>query len=213
MESSEPEMTDYTDDDWSDSYESMHKPSRSALSEEADRKHDAIQNMASRPRSLSDDLNGQLAFLDLEPVVRELASFIINNLDENGYLSLSLEEVVADFPGNAKLEDAEEALRTVQKLDPPGIGARNLRECLLLQLTPETPFRDILQALVSNHLEDLQQNRLPVIERKTGVPLETIKEAIDQLRRLNPRPGAIVARPLGVRPAGPLGRPERPRPL
>jgi RNA polymerase sigma-54 factor len=84
----------------------------------------------------------------------------------------------------------EEALHLVQKLDPPGVGARDLRECLLLQLTPETPHRDVLRALITNHLEDIQHNRLPAIQRRTGYDLPTIKEAIDALKHLNPRPGA-----------------------
>ena len=95
-----------------------------------------------------------------------------------------------DFGGEATLEQAEEALRLVQNLDPPGVGARDLRECLLLQLTPETPSHDVLRTLISNHLDDLQHNRLPAIEKKTGFPIETIKEAIEHLRRLNPKPGA-----------------------
>ena len=177
-------------DDWSESFGEMHRPSRAALSEEADRKHDAMQNMASRPRSLHDDLSDQLGFLDSEPVVRALSEYIIFNLDENGYLKLELNEVVRDFGGDVTLAQAEEALALVQKLDPPGVGARNLRECLLLQLTPDIPSREILHVLISNHLDDLQQNRLPAIEKKTGIPIDEIKEAIEHLRRLNPKPGA-----------------------
>ena len=78
----------------------------------------------------------------------------------------------------------------VQKLDPPGVGARNLRECLLLQVTPETPHRDMLRTLIQNHLEDIHHNRLPQIQRRTGFDLNTIKEAIEALKHLNPRPGA-----------------------
>ena len=175
-------------DDW-DSY-SDHRPSRAALSEEADRKYDAMQNMASRPRSLHDDLEEQIGFLDTDPTVRQLCEFIIHNLDENGYLNLSINEVVRDFGGDADFAQGEQALALVQKLDPPGVGARNLRECLLLQLTPDTEGREILQILIANHLDDLQQNRLPAIEKKTGLPIEAIKEAIGHLRHLDPRPGA-----------------------
>jgi RNA polymerase sigma-54 factor len=167
--------------------------SRGALSEEADRKHDAMQNMASRPRSLHDDLTDQLSFLDADPAVRALAEYIIHNLDDNGFLNLELHEVVRDFGGDVTLAQGEEALALVQKLDPPGVGARNLRECLLLQLTPETPHRDVLHVLIANHLDDIQQNRLPTIEKKTGIPIDQIKEAIEHLRRLDPRPGARFA--------------------
>ncbi|HEX8200692.1 MAG TPA: RNA polymerase factor sigma-54 [Isosphaeraceae bacterium] len=183
----EPEFEGF--DDW-DSFGETHRPSRAALSEEADRKHDAMQNMASRPPSLHDYLADQLGFLDADPTLRALAEYIIHNLDDNGFLNLDLSEVIRDFGGDASREQAERALALVQKLDPPGVGARNLRECLLLQLTPDVPCRDVLQILVANHLDDIQQNRLPTIEKKTGIPIEEIKDAIEHLRRLNPRPGS-----------------------
>jgi RNA polymerase sigma-54 factor len=178
------------EDDWTEPFGEGPRLSRSAMSEEADRKHDAMQNMASRPRSLHDDLSDQLGFLDAEPSTRALAEYIIYNLDDNGYFNHDLSECIRDFGGDVTLAEAEEALALVQKLDPPGVGARNLRECLLLQLTPDVPCRDILQILVANHLDDIQQNRLPAIEKKTGIPIEKIKEALEHLRRLNPRPGS-----------------------
>src|SRR4029077_19584369 len=100
------------------------------------------------------------------------------------------QDVARDFNGRATWEQVEEALRTVQRLDPPGVGARDLRECLLLQLTPEIPCHDVLHILISQHFADLEHNRLPAIEKKTGISLEKIKEALEQLRRLNLRPAA-----------------------
>jgi len=178
------------DENWSEIYDEGPRRSRASLSEESDRKQEAMQNMASRPRSFHDDLADQLGFFDCEPIIRELAEYIIHNLDERGLFSLDLHDVVRDFNGRATWEQAEEALRMVQRLDPPGVGARDLRECLLLQLTPETPCHDVLQVLISQHFDDLEHNRLPVIEKKTGIPIEKIKEALEHLRRLNLRPGA-----------------------
>ncbi len=186
------------DENWSELYDEGPRRSRASLSEEGDRKQDAMQNMASRPRSFHDDLTEQLGFFDCEPTVQKLAEYIIYNLDDNGYLKLSLHEVIRDTGGEATQEEAEEALRLVQKLDPPGVGARDLRECLLLQLTPETPSRDVLRTLIGHHLDDLQHNRLPAIEKKTGFPIETIKEALEHLRRLNPKPGASFAADSGT---------------
>src|SRR4051812_27079389 len=137
-------------DEWAEMYGEMHRPSRAALSEEADRKHDAMQNMASRPHSLHDDLSAQLAFLDPDPAIRALAEYIISNLDENGYLNLELNEIVRDYGGDVSMVQAEQALALVQRLDPPGVGARNLRECLLLQLSQDIPSREILHVLISN---------------------------------------------------------------
>ncbi len=178
------------DENWSEIYDEGPRRSRASLSEESDRKQEAMQNMASRPRSFHDDLADQLSFFDCEPIVREVAEYIIHNLDERGLFLLDLHDVVRDFNGRATWEQAEEALRIVQRLDPPGVGARDLRECLLLQLTAETPCHDVLHVLISQHFDDLEHNRLPVIEKKTGIPIDKIKEALEHLRRLNLRPGA-----------------------
>jgi RNA polymerase sigma-54 factor len=181
------------DENWSELYEEGPRRSRAALSEESDRKQDAMQNMASRPRSFHDHLIDQLSFFDCESKVRALAEYIIYNLDEKGYLRMDLHDVTRDFGGSATLEQAEEALGLVQRLDPPGVGARDVRECLLLQITPETPDHEVLHTLISQHLDDLEHNRLPVIEKKTGIPLDRIKESLEHLGRLNLRPAASFA--------------------
>lgn len=180
------------DENWSELYDEGPRRSRAALREDGDRKQEAMQNMACRPQSFHDDLIEQLGFFDCDAVQRALAEYIIYNLDDNGYLpkDLTLHDVARDFGQEATIEQAEEALRMIQRLDPPGIGARDLQECLLLQLTPETPCVDILRVLISDHLDDIQHNRLPAIEKRTGLSMETIKEALEHLRRLNPRPGS-----------------------
>src|SRR5208282_3354977 len=114
----------------------------------------------------------------------------VSYIDENGYLTSTLDELAKTYEQPVTVAEMEEALRLVQKLDPPGVGARNLQECLLLQIHPETPHRDVVRALINNHLEDIRQNRLPVIQRRTGFGLPIIKAAIEALRHLNPRPGA-----------------------
>jgi len=178
------------DENWSELYEEGPRRSRAALGEESDRKLEAMQNMASRPRSFHDDLVDQLSFLDCDPVVREIAEFIIYNLDERGYFTLDLAEVVREFQGRATLEQVQAGLALVQRLDPPGVGARDLRECLLLQLTPDIPGYELLRQLVTQHLDDIEHNRLPLVEKKLGVPIEQIKEALGHLSRLNLRPAA-----------------------
>jgi RNA polymerase sigma-54 factor len=178
------------DENWSELYDEGPRRSRASLSEESDRKQEAMQNMASRPRSFHDDLTDQLGFFDCEPIIRELADYIIHNLDDNGLFKIELHDVVRDFNGRATVDQAEAALRLVQRLDPPGIGARDLRECLLLQLTPEIPCHDVLHILISQHFDDLFHNRWPAIEKRTGISIVKIKEAVEHLRRLNLRPGA-----------------------
>jgi RNA polymerase sigma-54 factor len=175
--------------DW-DSFNEDHRPSRNGLDEEGDRKHDAMQNMPSRPQSLQDYLANQLAFLDATPAQARRVRFLITHIDKNGWLTVPLEDIARSYDEPVTVAELEEALRLIQKMDPPGIGARNLSECLLLQLTPETPHLEVLKVLVQNHLDDITHNRLPVIQRKTGFDLETIQAAREVLKRLEPHPGA-----------------------
>src|SRR5262249_54694630 len=139
--------------DWADHFNEEHRPSSGRLDEESDKKHDFEQNMASRPQSLQDYLSDQLAFLDATPEQLRLVRFLLTHIDENGYLSTPLETIGGSYDQAVTLEQLEEALRMLQKLDPRGVGARDLRECLLLQLTAETPHRDIVRVLIQHHLE------------------------------------------------------------
>jgi RNA polymerase sigma-54 factor len=160
--------------------------------------------MASRPQSLHDYLTDQLTFLDANAQQMNLLRFLISHIDENGYLKVAafqggeaggdpIAEIARAYGQGVTAAQVEEALQMVQKLEPLGVGARDLKECLLLQLTPETPHRDILRVLILNHLEDIQHNRLPVIQRKTGFEIKEIKEAIETLKHLNPKPGSRFA--------------------
>src|SRR5262249_12103080 len=108
----------------------------------------------------------------------------------NGYLTVSLEDAVKNYDEVVPLAQLEEALKMLQKLDPPGVGARTLQECLLLQVSPETPHRDVVRVLVLHHLDDIRHNRLPNIQRCTGYDRAVIKQATEHLRHLTPRPGS-----------------------
>ncbi len=173
-----------------DHFDDGPRPSSSRIQESSDRQHDAIANLAARPVTLQDALETQLIELELEPRVRALAERIISSLDSNGYLPVSLRDLLPPDADDAQLDDAERALKVVQGLEPAGVGARNLRECLLLQLSPGMPLYDELAVLISDHLEDLKENRLPVIQKKTGLSIDQIQETWRELRKLNPKPGA-----------------------
>jgi RNA polymerase sigma-54 factor len=178
--------------DWEDHLNEEHRPSRNGIDQEGDKKHDAMQNMASRPQSLQDYLNDQLAFMEVTEQQDKLIRYLIAHVNENGYLpeKLTLEDLAQNHQPPVTVAELEDALMLLQKLDPPGVGARNLSECLLLQLRPETPHRDIVRELILHHLDDIRFNRLPVIQRRTGFDLVAIKEAIEVLKHLNPKPGS-----------------------
>jgi RNA polymerase sigma-54 factor len=183
-----------------DDYEERSRPSLNRIEQEGDRRHDAMANMLARPESLTDYLHHQLSWFELDDAVRRMAERIIYSLDTNGYLKTPLEELLPPLPPgmngdlqaqrNKQMAIAEEALRVVQRLDPPGVGARSLKECLLLQLTPGMQYYDELRLLITHHLEDLENNRLPQISKKIGLSIEKIQEVWHELRKLKPKPGA-----------------------
>lgn len=195
--------------DWDDHFDEDHRVSRSALEESGDRKQDAMANMASRPPSLQDHLAEQLSELDLDDRHRRLARHICTYIDRTGYLGVreqsgdgdhetfrpvTLEEIAATFEEPTSPQEVEDILvRVIHQLDPPGVGARDLRECLLLQLTPETPYRDVLRVLIQDHLEDVAYNRIPVIQKATRLDIPIIQQAIAVLHRLDPKPGLRFA--------------------
>lgn len=172
-----------------DNVTSATKPSANRISDDLERSNDAIANITERQQTINEYLVEQFHFFNCSPEVREFGEYLIQNLDHNGRLQSSLPEIVQVYEKKISQEDAEAALRLIQKCDPPGVGARDLKECLLLQLKPDAPYRDILVTLISSHLDDLGQNRLPVIQRKTGYSIETIKNAMSYMRYLDPFPG------------------------
>jgi RNA polymerase sigma-54 factor len=187
------ERMEALNEDWSDYFNEDSRPSANYIAEAMDKKHDAMANMAERPQSLQDYLNEQLAYVDTDVVNVDLVRYLISHLDERGYLTTPLEDIRQSFGQEVALQQVQEALDDLQALEPSGVGARDYKECLLLQVKRDTPCRDVVRALINNHLEDIQHNRLPLIQKRTGYDLKTIHEAIEVLKHLNPKPGAQFA--------------------
>jgi RNA polymerase sigma-54 factor len=182
------EMPDYFDE----------TPRKSAgrIEEDGERMYDALANVADKhPQTLQDYLLHQIGEMEVSPELYAMAEKIISTLDphDGGYFRSSLRDLLPADAGPEQLQLAEEALVLVQNLDPPGIAARDLKECLLKQLTPDLLFYEELQVLIANHLEDLRDNKLPLIQKKTGYSIELIQESWSELRTLNPKPGATFA--------------------
>ncbi len=164
-------------------------PSANRISDDADRANDVMANAESRPQTLQDYLLEQFHYFDCTPALRAFGEYLICSLDHNGRLQSSLPEIVQVYDRSISLEEAQKALLLMQQLDPKGVGARDLKECFLLQIGPRTPYRDVLITLVSSHLEDLAQNRLPPFSARPATRIEAIKDAVDELRELDPFPG------------------------
>jgi RNA polymerase sigma-54 factor len=147
----------------------------------------SFEKFLSSPSGLTDHLAWQLSMTICSEAVTELAESIIGNLDENGYLTASTEELVQN--GKFTQDDLDDALAVVQDFDPIGVGARDLRECLLLQLKAFDPQNTLAQQIVSEHLKQVQSNQLKEIARALNRPLEVVKRSLEVIKKLDPRPG------------------------
>jgi len=161
-----------------------------------DAKLDAMANTAARSHSLMEQLLEQWSFADVDEELRQPGMLIIGYVDEDGYVRTPLQTILDNAPAPAPtMPTLERALLAVQLfLDPPGIAARDVRECLLLQLdaiAQEESEDDVRNArvLVEKHFDDMVNNRVPRIAQKTGFTPDQIRRAVDQLRRLTLHPG------------------------
>jgi RNA polymerase sigma-54 factor len=151
--------------------------------------HWSPEERLTRPRSLADHLIFQLHLSTSDPVLIQWATEIIGNLDENGYLKTSLEELRGK--ASTPLSVLEEALRLVQTFDPVGVAARDLRECLLLQVDSLNggPEVTLARALIADHLADLEGRYLTRIAEKLKIPIKAVQDAVLLVCSLEPKPG------------------------
>jgi RNA polymerase sigma-54 factor len=140
-----------------------------------------------KPRSLIDHLLFQLHLSTSDPEQLRLGTLLIGNIDESGYLKESFDELA----GAAGVESArlEEALCLVQSFEPTGVGARNLRECLLLQLDSHTDLHPLVRVLITEHLVELERRHWDKLADTLGVSLREIQQAVKSIASLEPKPG------------------------
>lgn len=153
----------------------------------------SFETFLSSPVTLSDHLHSQLALVALSEQVRDAAETIIGNLNENGYLMLTPEELASS--GDHAPADVAEALRVVHTLDPAGVGSSGLRECLMLQLESRGGKGGVAWQIVSDHLKLVELRQMKELARLLRRPLEHIHTAVDVIRHLDPRPGLRYSGP------------------
>lgn len=153
----------------------------------------SFETFLSSPVTLSSHLEEQLALMILSDHIRDAADTIVGNLDENGYLNETLEDLAA--PGGHLIEDLEVALKAVQSCDPAGVGARDPRECLLLQLESRNGRGGVAWQIVANHMKLLETRQIKEMARLLGRPLEHVQIAVDLIHHLDPRPGLKYSGP------------------
>ncbi len=197
---------------------------RGGSSEERDSKLDAMANTASRGEGLKEQLLHEWALLDARPEVKKAGEVLIDWMDDDGYLRFEadhhprhgngdnpdamplvirrsaeeierlMEEIALSRTPPVDRTVLEEALGLVQTLEPPGVCARDLTECLLIQLDQREDAEALHAELVRDHLTDLAKNRFPAVAKATGRGIEEIKQAVELLGKLNHRPGLFVGR-------------------
>ncbi len=196
-------------DSWeANTYETGESYRRIRDNGERDGKLDAMANTAARPQSMADQLLEQWRLLDTSDAVRKAGEFLIGYIDDDGYLRTPLDTLLSQAPPDIQRPHLDEALMQLQaSLEPVGLAARDVRECLLLQIDarakqPDAPDLTVERLIVSDYLKDLEANRLPRIARATGLDVERIKKAILNLRQFHIHPGRLLVSdsPRAIRP-------------
>jgi RNA polymerase sigma-54 factor len=137
--------------------------------------------------SMEKDLTDQVSFLNLDSYMNNLCKLIIGSLDDQGYFRGSLADLAVI--GGSDLNDMEKALKIVQKLDPSGIGAKDLKESLLLQLERSNKTnKDVLSEIINNYLDDIASNQLPLVAKKLGIGLDELSNYLQIIKKFNPYP-------------------------
>ena len=164
---------------------------KSPASENVDKP--SFETFLSSPVTLADHLHTQLSVLVMPEAVRDAADSIIGNLDENGYLMSPLEEI-AEASGHS-LEEMQAALKVVHTLDPSGVGARDLQECLLIQLESRNARGGVAWQIVANHLKLVENRQFRELAKALGRPQDHIQMAVSVIKTLDPRPGIRYSGP------------------
>jgi len=176
------------DIDWKTYLESYSLGGTTADSYEDDEDRPSYENLLTKKPSLTDHLMWQLGLSRLENREREVAAEIIGNVDDDGYLQVSIEELSAQI--GCDPEQAEKVLTAVQDFDPPGVASRNLQECLLKQVEQLGMTEDAVGIILRDHINDLENRRYQVIARCLQIPLDDVFSAAKFISSLDPRPGS-----------------------
>ncbi|HVN86850.1 MAG TPA: RNA polymerase factor sigma-54 [Candidatus Binatia bacterium] len=176
--------------DWKEYLENYRNDWQGATATPADYDEDkrpALENTLVRSSSLTEHLIWQLRMAGLTPLEESVAALMIGNIDEAGYLRVPIEDIA--FQCGQDIEIVERTLARIQELDPPGVGARDLRECLLLQLRYDGQGDSLAARVVADHLVLLESKRYDKIAKELNVPVEEVVTAANTIATLEPKPG------------------------
>ena len=181
------------DEEWRDymAQSASYSSDGSRASREAQDRRQFLFDSIPVQETLQPNLIGQLNQSVLSASDRKAAELIIGNIDDNGFLQSTPEEMALNS-GIAQ-EDFERMLALIQSFYPAGVGARDLRDCLLIQLQRQGKEHTLEYKIVFEHMDDLGRRRFPEIARRLGMSVEDVQKAADNIARLNPRPGQVFA--------------------
>lgn len=147
----------------------------------------SYENFVAFNYTLTEFLIEQLHFSSLKGQDAEIGRYIIENIDDNGYLSMSLEEICSVL--DVDLDSCERVLDLIHTFEPSGVGARDLNECLIIQLASLGELTDEIEFIISNRLKDLADNKYALISKEVGISLTEVQEIADLIKTLEPKPG------------------------
>lgn len=191
------EQEDKFDIDWQEYFQDRSDLGYTQREHGGEAEQFGFENFLSQAPSLQETLLTQLSLTNLSKAERKIGEYIIGNIDEHGYLTCTLEEIYTGL--NVQPEEAEKVLNVIQTFDPPGVGARNLVECLLLQVDSLNIENKFLRTLIKRYLPDLAEGRLQKIAKDLDATVQDIQEAADILKTLDPKPGRKFGNPHDVR--------------
>ena len=167
--------------------EYLPSPARTRSEHESLEDKPSFETFLSNPVTLQDHLNWQLNLTELRPEIYRIAQFIVGNVNTDGYACVTDEEICAQLMVSP--ENVEEAFRTVQSFDPGGVAARDLGECLLIQLEGLKLEEGLAGELLRDHLTELQSQNILELARRVGRQVEEVEKALEVIRTLSPKPG------------------------
>jgi RNA polymerase sigma-54 factor len=150
-----------------------------------------FETFLSQKMDLWEHLNWQLRLSNAEKRIRHVAEIVIGNIDEDGYLKASDEEIAQH--AMTDLDTVKEAIMLIQDFDPPGVASRDLKECLLLQLKALGLENSIVSSMITNHLEDIQKKKYGKLSKIFNITIEEVLNALKIIEKLDPRPGRNFA--------------------
>lgn len=156
---------------------------------EGDNDYSPMDNLSVQEEGLQDYLLNQIRLLHLQPETRRIVTYLALNVDENGYLKQTSDELAADM--NESLSVVKEGIELIQSLEPYGVGAFTLQECLLIQLNNLEVKDSLTEKVVMYHLDTLAKNQFKKIAKEENVSIDDVQMVADFIQTLNPKPGSL----------------------